>query len=120
MKKLIAIALPVLPGKTGQFEQFTTALNGEKYDEFKALRKHLDVHERTFLQETPHGETVIVTLEGTNPEEALAKFGTGKDSFTKWFVKEVKEIHGVDLSAPMEGFSTELVIDSEKQVHELA
>ena len=76
MKKLIAIALPVLPGKTEQFEKFASLLNGEKHEEFKALRTHLDVHERTFLQETPHGETVIVTLEGSNPEEALAKFGT--------------------------------------------
>ena len=78
------------------------------------------MRERTFLQSTPNGDTVIVTLEGTDPEAALEKLGTGKDAFTKWFVKEVKEIHGIDLSAPMEGFETELVIDSEKLIHELA
>jgi hypothetical protein len=120
MKKLIALAIPILPGKTEQFNKFISTLNGDKHDEFKASRETLDVYERTFLQETPNGDSVIVTLEGTDPEAALAKLGTGKDAFTKWFVKEVKEIHGVDLSAPMEGFSTELVADSKTLVHELA
>jgi hypothetical protein len=120
MKKLIAIAVPILPGKTEHFHKFTSALKGEKSSEFKASRERLEVRERTFLQETPDGDMVIVTLEGKNPEAALSKLGEGKDAFTKWFVSEVKEIHGLDLTTLPKDEMTELVVDSRELVRELA
>jgi hypothetical protein len=120
MKKLIAIAVPILPGKTEQFHKFTSALNGEKSTEFKASREKLEVRERTFFQETPNGDVVIVTLEGKNPEAALAKLAEGKDAFTKWFVSEVKEIHGLDLSELPKDEMSELIVDSGELVRELA
>ena len=112
MKKLFAAAFPILPGQTERFRKFTTALKGEKSTEFKASRNAFGVHERTFLQQTPMGDFVVVTLEGENPEEAFKKFGQGKDAFTKWFISEVKEINGMDLASPPEGKLPELTIDS--------
>jgi hypothetical protein len=120
MKKLIAIAVPILPGKTEDFHTFTRTLNGEKSAEFKASREHLEVRERTFLQETPHGDFAIVTLEGKNPEAAFTKLGEGKDAFTKWFVSEVKEIHGLDLATLSKDQVSELIVDSGELVRELA
>lgn len=119
MTKTFAIALPVLPGKTEQLKKFTNELRTTFYNEFKASRIRLGVRERTFLQSTPSGDTVIVTLEGTDPQTAFAEIGKGTDVFTIWFVKQTKEIHGIDLSKKFTGTFPELLIQTEP-VKELA
>lgn len=99
MTKLLAIAMPILKGKTEQWKKFSDDLNGRYKKEFEESRKNMGVQERTFLQSTPDmGDLVIVTLEGANPEAAFQKFGQGTDEFTKWFNGQVKEVHGIDLS----------------------
>lgn len=110
---LFAIAFPVLSGKTEQWKAFTSDLKSKYLQDFKDTHKALAVHERTFLQQTPMGDLVIVTLEGENPAEAFAKFGQGSGEFNKWFVAQVKEIHGVDLTQPPTGPMPELIVDSE-------
>ena len=112
MKKLFAMAIPILPGKTQQFKKFKDELNGKRSGEFSKSRKQLNVRERTFFQSTPMGDMVIVTLEGTDPQSAFKSFASANDDFTSWFVKEVKEIHGLDLKNPLQGQLPELVLDS--------
>jgi hypothetical protein len=112
MEKLIAMVVPILPGKTEQWKEFAHELNENRHDDFVASRKRLDVHERAFLQHTPMGDMVIVTLAGPDPENAFKNFASGNDPFTNWFVKEVKEIHGFDLKNQPEGPLPELIIDS--------
>lgn len=109
---LFAIAVPVLASKSEQFKTFIATLNGEKKAEFAASRQRLGVRERTFHQETPMGDFVIVTLEGDDPAGAFKKFGQGEDAFTKWFVAEVKDVHGVDITAPTAGPMPTLVADT--------
>jgi hypothetical protein len=111
---MFAIALPIAPGKTEQWKKFIADVKGSRFEEFKASRRKLGVHERTFLQHTPMGDLVLVTLEGDDPVGAFAKFGQGTDDFTKWFLKEAGEVHGIDLTAPPPGPLPELVIDSGK------
>ncbi len=113
MKTLFAMAVPILPGKTAQFRKFGEELNTTYFEGLNESRKKLNVRERAFYQKTPMGDLVIVTVEGENPEEAFKKFGEGNDAFTKWFAKEVKEIHGIDLTSPPKGDLPELVIDSQ-------
>jgi hypothetical protein len=110
---LFAIAIPIAPGKTDQWVHFMAELKGPRNADFKASRKRLGLHERTFLQKTPMGDFVLVTLEGADPVGAFARFGQGTDDFTKWFLEEVEGIHGMDLSAPPPGPLPELVIDSD-------
>lgn len=112
MKKLFAMAVPILPGKTQQFKKFSNELKTTRFNDFAESRKKLNVHERAFLQSTPTGDYVIVTLEGEDPATAFKKFGTGTDDFSKWFIREVKDIHGIDLGKPDEGKLPELVVDS--------
>ncbi len=118
MKRLFAMAVPILPGKTAQFKKFINELKGNRYTQFAESRKRLAVQERTFYQTTPQGDFVIVTLEGNDPESAFKNFGKQNDEFTKWFVKEVKDIHGVDLTSPPPGPMPELLIDSMEAVLE--
>jgi hypothetical protein len=113
MSKLIASAIPILPGKTDEWKAFINDLRGRHFAEFSASRKRLGVRERSFLQQTPMGDFVLVTLEGEDPIAAFAQFGQGTDEFTQWFVDCVKAIHGFDLREPMQGGIPEMVIDSE-------
>ena len=113
MEKLFAMAAPILPGKTEQWRKFINELNGKWHNDYVASRKKLNVHERSFFQKTPNGDLVIVTLEGKDPENAFKNFASGNDEFTKWFVKEVKEIHGMDLKNPPPGPMPELAVDSD-------
>ena len=109
---IFAMAVPILPGKTEQWERFAGQLKGARLAEFKASRKKLEVHERTFLQKTPMGDLVIVTLEGDDPSAAFGKMVGSTDEFTKWFTERAKALHGVDLTAPMTASPSELVLDS--------
>lgn len=109
---LMAMAIPIPPGKTDQWKKFISELKGARHAEFVASRKRLGVRERTFLQHTPHGDFVLVTLEGENPGKAFAEFGQGSDAFTTWFKQQVQEVHGMDLGAPPPGPMPEMVIDS--------
>ncbi|MBI5325311.1 MAG: hypothetical protein HZB41_08600 [Ignavibacteriae bacterium] len=112
MSKLMAFAAPITEGKTQQWEQFANKLKNERKEEFRNSRNSLGVHERTFLQHTPMGDFVIVTLEGENPMEAYAKFCQSQDPFAQWFINEVKDVHGIDLSQAMPGPMPELILDS--------
>ncbi|RPI19522.1 MAG: hypothetical protein EHM58_01560 [Ignavibacteriae bacterium] len=113
--KLIAMAVPITPGKEDEWHEFIEDLRDRYYDDFAASRERLNVRERGYNQVTPEGEVVIVTLEGPNPEEALLHFGEGNDDFTRWFSRKVKEIHNYDLNAPPPFSIPQLVVDSMKQ-----
>lgn len=112
MSKLFAMAVPILPGKTADWEKFSNELKTTRHAQFCESRNKLNVHERTFLQKTPMGDFVIVTLEGEDPASAFANFASGNDDFTNWFTEQVKALHGFDLGAPPPGPMPELVLDS--------
>ena len=112
---LNAVVFPILPGKTAEWHEFIGELNGARHSEFAESRRRAGVQERTFLQSTPMGDLVIVTLEGDDPARSFGQIVSATDSFTRWFLERVKAIHGVDLAAPMEGGSpSKLVIDSSR------
>ena len=109
---MLAMAIPIPAGKTEQWKEFLRELSGARKAEFAASRRSLGVRERTFLQHTPHSDLALITLEGDHPETAFAGFGKRTDPFTTWFTQQVKEIHGIDLSAPAPGPMPQQVIDS--------
>lgn len=113
---LFAIAIPILPGKTEAWRQFIAEVNGPRHGEFEASRRRLGIHEQTFYQQTPMGDLVIVTLEGNDPQSAFARFGAATDEFTRWFVGQVKELHGVDLTQAVDAPLPVQVVDSSRQV----
>jgi hypothetical protein len=110
---LMAVALPILPGKTEEWRAWMDEVNGPRREDFDESRRRVGVHERTFLQSTPMGDLVIVTLEGEDPGPAFGKMMNADDEFTSWFTARAKEIHGVDLTLPPTGSPSELVIDTD-------
>jgi hypothetical protein len=112
---LNAVVFPILPGKTAEWHAFIGEINGARHSEFAESRRRAGVQERTFLQPTPMGDLVIVTLEGDDPARSFGQMMSATDAFTRWFLERVKSIHGVDLSAPMpDGSPSKLVADSSR------
>jgi hypothetical protein len=96
---LMAAALPLLPGKTDDWRKWIEELNGPRRDEFVESRRRIGVRERTFLQQSPMGDVVIVTIEGDDPGRAFAQMMSADDEFGRWFAQRAREFHG-DLPAP--------------------
>jgi hypothetical protein len=110
---MMAVAFPILPGKTPEWRKWMEELNGPRHQEFAESRRQAGVHERTFLQQTPMGDLVIVTLEGDDPGRAIAQMFTATDAFSTWFGERAKAVHG-DIPAPTTESPSELVVDSER------
>ncbi|MFI5144623.1 MAG: hypothetical protein ACHQJ4_03425 [Ignavibacteria bacterium] len=112
MSKLMAFSAPILPGKTEQWKKFINELKTTRNKEFSESRKSLNIRERSFLQQTPMGDVVVVTLEGDEPAAAFASIANSNNPFSEWFVKEVIEIHGFNLKDMMKMPQPELILDS--------
>lgn len=110
---LLAVAFPIPSDKLEDWKKFMDEIKTTRNAEWKQARKNIGVRDRTFLETTPQGSMVIITLEGNNPEEAFSKFGQGTDEFTNWFVEKIKEIHGMDMRQPLPGPLPELMVDSD-------
>lgn len=110
---LTAVAFPIVPGKTDEWRAWMKEVSGPRHEEFVQSRRKAGLHERTFFQPTPNGDFVIVTLEGDDPLRSFGQMMQAKDPFTTWFVGRVKELHGVDLTEPMNGSPSQLVQDTE-------
>jgi len=91
-------------------------INGPRHEEFAASRRSVGLHERTFLQSTPMGDLVIVTLEGDDPAASFGRLLNGTDDFSKWFGEHAMSAHGFDLAQVQAGPPSELVVDSEAPV----
>jgi hypothetical protein len=111
---MMAVAFPILPGKTPEWRAWMDEINGPRRAEFDASRRAAGVHERTFLQETPMGDLVLVTLEGEDPGPAFGKMMSADDEFTKWFTARAYEIHGVDVTVRPTKPPSELVVDTDR------
>ena len=106
---LQAMCMPILPGKKDKWLEMMKQVNeGAASKEFKASRESVGVHERSFLQETPHGDFVILTFEGDNPAESFAKMMSEMDAD---FAEFAKDVHGLDMSGPAPEMP-QLVFDS--------
>ncbi len=103
---LIAMCMPILPGKK---EMWLAKMDEVRQDPgFAASREAAGVHERSFLQETPHGDLLILTFEGEDP---AASFGQIMANMPPEFAAFAKEVHGLDANTPPPPMPT-LIFDS--------
>ncbi len=111
---LSAFVAPIVEGKQAQWREFIREISegGSHHAAYVASRQTMKVRERAFLQSTPTGDLVIVTLEGDDAPRALTKMASGNDAFTEWFVAQVLEIHGFDLRQVASQPVPEMAIDS--------
>jgi hypothetical protein len=99
----LALALPCLPGGAAKARQLAAECHGPRRAEFEEFHRRVGLTgERWYLQQTPQGELLVLTLEG-DPQRAIAKLGTSDHPFDRWFKERVREIHGVDFNQPLPG-----------------
>ncbi len=110
---MMAVCFPIAPGQTDKWQAWMDEVGTARRDEFVASRRSAGVRERTFLQRTPMGDLVIVTMEGDDPMSAFAQMMSADDDFTRWFIANANEVHGIDLSHPMAEAPSILVLDTE-------
>jgi hypothetical protein len=111
---LSAFVAPIMEGKQAQWREFIRQISegGSRRAAYVASRQAMQVRERAFLQPTPMGDLVIVTLEGDDAPRALTKMAAANDAFTEWFVAQVLEIHGFDLRQVASQPAPDMAIDS--------
>ena len=97
---LLTICMPILSGKKEKWQGMMNELlapGSESRKEFSASREHVGVHERTFLQETPDGDFVILTFEGDEPEAGFKKI---MENMPPDFAEFAMDVHGLDVNSP--------------------
>jgi hypothetical protein len=105
-------AFPILPGKEQAGRDFAAASMGERRKGFDALQNTSNVTRETWaLQETPMGSFMLVWFEAPDIEKAFTDLATTGNEFSNWFLGQVKDVTGVDLSAPVEGPPPEVLVD---------
>ena len=64
---------------------------------FDKFREDAGVYERSFLQETPNGDFLILTFEGDDPCTSFGKIISGMD---REFAEFAQGVHGLDPNGP--------------------
>ena len=85
-------------------------MTGDNKAEADAIRTGAGLHERSFLQETPAGDFVILTFEGDDPAAGFAKMMA---DLPPEFAAGAMEVHGLDMAAPPPQMPT-LIYDSRR------
>lgn len=105
-------AFPILPGKEKAGRDFAAACMGEQRNGFDALQNMSNVTRETWaLQETPMGSFMLVWFEAPDIEKAFADLASTGNEFTTWFIGQVKDVTGVDLSAPPDSPPPDVLVD---------
>jgi hypothetical protein len=96
----VALAIPVLPGKTAALRELAKTLSGPKATDYDEHEKRFKVaKESWFLQQSPSGDLFVAYFE---PKDAgwMEAFASSKEPFDVWLKDQLKEISGIDFSAP--------------------
>ena len=95
---LLSMCFPILPGKLQKWQEMINSWNDPlSKAQTNKVREDAGVYERTFLQKTPNGDLIIITLEGDDPAECFAKMISAMpDEFADF----VLDVHGFDMKGP--------------------
>jgi hypothetical protein len=103
---------PILPGKEQGGRDFAAAIMGERRKGFETLQTTSRVTRETWaLQETPMGSFMLVWFEAPDVEKAFTDLATAGNEFSIWFLAQVKDVTGVDMSTPPESPLPDVLVD---------
>ena len=96
-------AAPILADKTDAWKAAVAEINGARKEAYLENRKALGITKETVcLQQTPHGDYVVVYIEANDVSGVLQKMLDATDPFHTWFKEAVlKDCHGITADAPV-------------------
>ena len=92
------LAFPVLSGKSADARLVADEFRARPREYEQSRRRAGITLERAYLQETPMGSFVIAYIEATADFATVSQMAQSGLDIDRFFVKTVKEVHGVDLS----------------------
>ena len=92
---VLAMCMPILPGKLDKWKAMMERVNATP--DFANSREAVGVHERSFLQHSPNGDFLIITMEGDDPAASWAQI---MSTMPPEFAEFAAEVHGLDVNAP--------------------
>jgi hypothetical protein len=97
----IMFALPIEHGKEDVDRQMRDEMAGARRDEYEAALKDAGItRQAVWHQQTADGGTLaIVYIEATDPD-AHQRFVSSDSDISRWFVQQMQEVHGRDVSQP--------------------
>jgi hypothetical protein len=96
----IVFAVPVLPGKEELDRQTMDEMAGSRRDEYEAALKDAGItRQAIWHQQTPDGTLALVYIEADNPD-AVQRFTSSDAAISRWFVEQMQDVHGIDVSQP--------------------
>lgn len=97
----LALAVPILPGKTEAWNQFRKELEARRSEHEEVWRRLGGTRHVAWIQQTPEGGMVVVYYEAEDIDRLFQEFATSDHPLLVWFRERVKEVHGIDLSQPL-------------------
>ena len=97
----IVFAIPVVAGKEELDRQVMDEMANSRREEYEAALKDAGItRQAVWHQQTPGGTIALVYIEADNPE-AAQRFTSSDADISRWFVEQMQEVHGVDVSQPL-------------------
>jgi hypothetical protein len=104
-KPALAVALPVVPGKTDDLRRWARDQSGVHRDQFSDFMRRAGIGRAcVYLVHTPQGDFAIQYSEGDNPGAAYQYFAASTHDFDQWNREQLAALHGLDFSKPFPGF----------------
>ena len=98
---VIAVAIPLVPGKSEEWRRWMQELQGSRNAEYTALRSRLGIHfERSWIGAVQGVEIVFMYLEIEDSEQMRMQLISSSHPFDGWYRKKLQELHGLDITQP--------------------
>ena len=93
----LTLVLPILPGKLESVKQACAVASGVRRVEYERSRLRLGIT-REALWLAASGDFLLWLVEAVEPDAVLLRLGASPMSFDRWYVRHIREAHGLDLS----------------------
>src|SRR5436305_9902101 len=98
----LAMAFPILPGKTEQWKHFCQEMAGPRRSEYEASNKRIGATRAAlYLQQTPQGDIVVVYQEAADMQHFFEAMVSSKGPYFICSGDKGKEVNGVNFSNPL-------------------
>jgi len=97
-----SFVVPVLPGKTEAVRRLSAEASGPRRSEIDEFLRRVGIRKQeVWIQHTPNGDLCVVNLEADDPGRLFEELASSNKPFDRWYIRQLKEIHGIDLSQPL-------------------